>query len=73
MVLMAWAVSFGVNEYGEEEPHGGPAAIHQRKERTNEIVLEILYLIDTHSVLRKPSWDGVRVLLLLLPLTEGKW
>lgn len=31
----------------------------------------ILQEIDTCGILRKPTWDGVRVLLLLLPLTEG--
>jgi hypothetical protein len=31
----------------------------------------ILREIDACGILRKPTWDGVRVLLLLLPLTEG--
>ena len=31
----------------------------------------ILQEIDACGILRKPTWDGVRVLLLLLPLTEG--
>lgn len=70
MVLVTWAASFGVNEYGEEEPHGGAAAIRHRKDHTNEMVRELLYLVDTHALLRKPSWDSVRFLLLLLPLTE---
>jgi hypothetical protein len=32
----------------------------------------ILDEIDACGILRKPTWDGVRVLLLLLPLTEGE-
>ena len=31
----------------------------------------ILDEIDACGILRKPTWDGVRALLLLLPLTEG--
>jgi hypothetical protein len=32
----------------------------------------ILEEIDACGILRKPTWDGSRVLLLILPLTEGK-
>ena len=46
--------------------------IQERKERVNEMLYELLYLIDIHGLLRKPSWDGVRVLLLIMPLTEGE-
>ncbi|TDL27284.1 hypothetical protein BD410DRAFT_762036 [Rickenella mellea] len=70
MVLVTWATSFGVNEFGEEEVHGGIPAIRRRKERTNEMLREILNLVDLHGLLRKPTWDGVRVLLLIMPLTE---
>ncbi|KAH9981533.1 hypothetical protein BGW80DRAFT_1270701, partial [Lactifluus volemus] len=55
MLLAVWAASFGVNEYGIEELHHGEAMIH---------------LIDIHGILRKPTWDGVRALHLLLPLTQ---
>ena len=44
----------------------------RRKQKTDSMVREILELIDSHGMLRKPSWDGVRALLLLLPLLEGK-
>ncbi|EPQ58392.1 hypothetical protein GLOTRDRAFT_120144 [Gloeophyllum trabeum ATCC 11539] len=44
-------------------------AIRRRKDRTNDMLREILRLIDVCGILRKPSWDGVRVLLLVLPLT----
>lgn len=70
MVLAAWAASFGVNEAGDSEPHTGAQAVRVRKERTNLMVRELLQLIDAHGLLRKPTWDGVRVLLLVMPLTE---
>lgn len=44
----------------------------ERRTRTNEMVKEMLYLIDVHGILRKPSWDGVRVLLMILPLAQGE-
>jgi hypothetical protein len=44
----------------------------ERRTRTNEMVKEMLYLIDVHGILRKPSWDGVRILLMILPLAQGK-
>ncbi|EJD44127.1 hypothetical protein AURDEDRAFT_185160 [Auricularia subglabra TFB-10046 SS5] len=69
-VLAAWAASYGVDEAGNAEPHLGIQSVYQRKERTNAMVREILHLIDVHAILRKPSWDGVRVLLLIMPLTE---
>ncbi|KAJ7724059.1 hypothetical protein DFH07DRAFT_273891 [Mycena maculata] len=41
-----------------------------RKIRTEAMVQEILACIDSHAIMRKPTWDGVRVLLLILPLME---
>ncbi|EMD38493.1 hypothetical protein CERSUDRAFT_113664 [Gelatoporia subvermispora B] len=70
LTLVIWAASFGVNEFGQEEAHDGPDDLRQRKDRVNEMLHEMLYLIDVHGLLRKPSWDGVRVLLLILPLTQ---
>lgn len=70
MLLAVWAASFGVNEYGIEELHHGEAVIPNRREATNEMVQEMLHLIDIHGILRKPTWDGVRALHLLLPLTQ---
>lgn len=77
--LLAWATSFGFDESGidaslfedvikveEDDPF---ATIERRKAATNEIVQDILEAIDKNAVARKTSWDGVRVLLLLLPLT----
>lgn len=73
MLLAVWAASFGVNEYGIEELHHNEAVIRNRREATNEMAREMLYLIDIHGILRKPTWDGVRALHLLLPLTQGPW
>ncbi|KAJ6606510.1 hypothetical protein DFH09DRAFT_10663 [Mycena vulgaris] len=42
----------------------------ERKHRTEAMVQEILVLIDSHAIMRHPTWDGVRVLLLILPLME---
>ncbi|KAH7929778.1 hypothetical protein BV22DRAFT_1002173 [Leucogyrophana mollusca] len=90
MLLVTWAASFGVNEYGnveDSEPtspssHSGPgfsgdeeeelseARRRTRAMRTEAMTREILGLIDTHGLLRRPTWDGVRVLLLVLPLTQ---
>ncbi|KAH9951307.1 hypothetical protein B0H21DRAFT_276431 [Amylocystis lapponica] len=70
LLFVVWAASFGVNEYGVEETHEGPDSLRHRKERVKEMLQEVLYLIDVHGILRKPSWDGVRALLLVLPLTQ---
>ncbi len=71
MALVVWAASFGINEYGLEDSQEPPADTRQRKDLINEMLQEMLYLIDLHGILRKASWDGVRLLLLLLPLTQG--
>ena len=72
LALVVWAASYGVNEAGEEIPELVDEDFQQRKERVNEMLFELLYLIDIHGLLRKPSWDGVRALLLTMPLTEGE-
>ncbi len=43
-----------------------------RKDNTDAMLRELLELVDYHSMMRKPTWDGIRVLLLLVPLLEGK-
>ncbi|KAL7421552.1 hypothetical protein Q5752_003321 [Cryptotrichosporon argae] len=43
----------------------------RRHDRMAAAVTAVLREIDEAGLLRKPSWDGVRVLLLILPLTEG--
>ncbi|KAI0035738.1 hypothetical protein K488DRAFT_24378, partial [Vararia minispora EC-137] len=70
MILVVWGASFGVNEYGIEDPNTDPVIMRSRRESTNDLVREILQLIDLHGILRKPSFDGVRAVMLLLPLTE---
>jgi len=82
MLLVVWAVSFGLNERGIVEGEGesppssesqGPGAKRkQRKTRTEALLHEIMEQIDFYGVLRRPTLDGVRVLLLLLPLLEGE-
>ena len=49
------------------------AAVRRRRARVNMMVKEVLGKIDELALLRKPSWDGVRVLMLIMPLTEGMW
>ena len=39
--------------------------------KINDMLQEMLYLVDVHGILRRPTWDGVKLLLLLLPLTQG--
>ncbi|KAG6917794.1 hypothetical protein DXG01_001066 [Tephrocybe rancida] len=41
-----------------------------KKENTEAMLREVLELIDFHGVMRRPSWDGVRALLLIMPLLE---
>jgi hypothetical protein len=90
-VLYAWAVSYGVDEYGQlDVPEGGdtsgspislldPGKDEIKRENDRQARFKIMKAaveiildeIDACGILRKPTWDGVRVLLLLLPLTEG--
>ncbi|KAI0748006.1 hypothetical protein C8Q80DRAFT_1336908 [Daedaleopsis nitida] len=70
LAIVVWAASYGINEAGEEVLELRDEDIQQRKERINEMLLELLYLVDIHGILRKPTWDGVRALLLIMPLTE---
>jgi hypothetical protein len=56
---------------GEGE-HKREADRRERKSRMARVVESILKSIDEAGVMRKPSWDGVRALLLILPLTEGE-
>ncbi|KAF8604613.1 hypothetical protein BDV93DRAFT_507541 [Ceratobasidium sp. AG-I] len=70
MLLVTWAATYGVNEYGVEEPSNGLEGVRERRRRCNDMIREVLALIDKHGLLRKPTWDGVRVLLLIMPLTE---
>lgn len=44
----------------------------RRMEKLNRVVGNVLREIDEYSLLRRPSWDGIRAILLILPLTEGE-
>ena len=78
-----WAASFGVDEFGAEisssnfvtswKHNTSPDAAEKcvRRQRTDAMTEELLHLVDLHGILRKPTWDGVRVLLLIWPLTQG--
>ncbi|KAF5391806.1 hypothetical protein D9757_001781 [Collybiopsis confluens] len=103
MLLVVWAASFGVDEYGslqdgsiaypsddndisssntrkgsmdlkytDRDSSIGEAisARRVRKDRSESMLKEVLELVDLHSIMRRPTWDGVRVLLLILPLLE---
>ncbi len=71
MALAIWGASFSVNEKGHEylQETRDP---RQRVNDINDMLREMLYLIDIHGILRMPSWDGVRLILLILPLTHGE-
>lgn len=85
MLLVTWAASFGINEFGREDAEDDGSSHlaldgddtpsspirHARLLQTEAMIREILTLVDLHGLLRRPSWDGVRVLLLLLPLIRG--
>ena len=68
MCLVAWAASFGRNEEGKSDQSSDP---NGRRSRTNNMVKELLYLIDSYGIIRKPTWDGLVALLAVLPLTKG--
>ncbi|KAG9050559.1 hypothetical protein FS837_004416 [Tulasnella sp. UAMH 9824] len=79
-ILLAWATSYGFDESGADvvfpdeaikvEEDDTLATMEKRKAATNTMVRDILDAVDKHAVARTTTWDGVRVLLLLLPLTE---
>lgn len=85
MLLVIWAASFGIDEFGNEniqneasdvsdgsDIHSNPEQ-HGTMHFTESMIREVLTLVDYHGLLRRPSWDAVRVLLLLLPLTHGEF
>lgn len=74
MALSVWAASFGVDEHGVDKLDGAssdPIERATRRKRTEEQVQELLRLVDIHSIMRHPTWDGVRVLMLIWPLTQS--
>ena len=72
MCLVAWATSFGHNEEGEsDQPSNHKDWRPSARSRTNAMVKELLYLIDSYGIVRKPTCDGLVTLLTVLPLTKG--
>jgi hypothetical protein len=72
MCLVVWAASFGHDEEGKLDQSSNSKDWRlPAKSRTNNMVKELLYLIDSYGIIRKPTWDGLVVLLTILPLTKG--
>ena len=67
-----WAASYGVNEKGEENPNNSDLDVDRRTTLVKAMVEELIGIIDMMGLLHRPSWDGVRVLLMTLPLAESK-
>lgn len=57
----------------KKSKHATVSKNRERKEKTDAMLREILELIDFHGVMRRPTWDGVRALLLIMPLMEGNY
>jgi hypothetical protein len=70
-ILVVWAAAYGVDESGAEQPENSAVDVQKRRNKVKGMLEEVIKLIDGLSLLRKPTWDGVRCLLLTLPLTEG--
>ncbi|KAF9532331.1 hypothetical protein CPB83DRAFT_759588 [Crepidotus variabilis] len=80
MLLVTWAASFGLDERGvplsskpdqSAHPYAPPRTQRsQWKVKTEGFIREILELVDYHGILRRPTMDGLRALLLLLPLLD---
>lgn len=87
MVLLAWAASFGLDDHGvavsptnTQSQSTGTSGVapdtrggfgENQRMRTDTLVNGILGLVDSHGLLRNPTWDGARLLLLVWPLTQG--
>ncbi|CCA70017.1 hypothetical protein PIIN_03957 [Serendipita indica DSM 11827] len=69
-VLVVWAAAYGVDEAGAEQPGNSYQDVQKRRLRVKGMIEEIIHLVDSLGLLRRPSWDGVRCLLMTLPLTE---
>jgi hypothetical protein len=53
--------------------HSASATASPKSKKLHAVVRTILGKIDQFAIMRRPSWDGVRSLLLILPLSEGKF
>ncbi|KAH8829527.1 hypothetical protein DL96DRAFT_1791982 [Flagelloscypha sp. PMI_526] len=68
------SVSFGLDEHGlaasEEIYEMSEKQKRDQKDRVLAMVRELFELIDHQGIMRKPSWEGLRVLLLIMPFME---
>lgn len=71
-ILVVWAAAYGVDESGVEHPENSYQDVQKRRLRVKHMIEEVIRMIDSLGLPRKPSWDGVRCLLMTLPLTEGR-
>jgi hypothetical protein len=100
MLLVVWAASFGLDEFGSpikhhdcftnsdmqltidfnshevisaSSSHNEPSqdGKYRCKQNISVMLMQILELIGMCGILRRPTLDGVRVLLLVVPLMEG--
>ncbi|KAK1218258.1 hypothetical protein PQX77_014631 [Marasmius sp. AFHP31] len=69
LLLVVWASSYGLDERGHPFS-SSPGPMSLRKERAQQMLREILEFLDAHAILRSPTWDGLRILLLLQPLVD---
>jgi hypothetical protein len=68
-----WHISATSNTAQQAQAHLAREVARQRQlDRTNSAVREILREIDHAGIYRNVTWDGVRCLFLVLPLTESK-
>lgn len=84
MLLVLWAASFGLDESGApmriDVDNGDNIGLNSRdpeqasndrgQQKVNMMLQQILEHIDSHGILRRPTLDGARILLLVLPLME---
>lgn len=72
ILLVIWAASFGIDESGIFNSDSTYEVTRHRKMLCDRWVKEVLNYVDGHGILRKPTFDSVRALLLLLPLAKGE-
>lgn len=70
--FVMWAASFGVDNAGASGPFDENAQ-QGRLAELNATVHQMLETVDTLSIMRKPTMDGMAALLMLLPMTRGEW
>jgi hypothetical protein len=66
------SVTSDIDQQAQVQPER-EVARQRQLDRTNLAVREILREIDYAGIYRNVTWDGVRCLFLVLPLTESKF